>query len=64
MGQSCAFVDHLAIGSLAPTAVTYPNRGKPSLATHFGRLPSAEEEYQWRIVQILRGPGATCLSPD
>ena len=32
-------------GRDAPTAVTYPNRGKPSLATHFGRLPSAEDEY-------------------
>jgi len=46
------------------TAVTYPNGGEPSLATHFGRSPSAEEEYEWRIVPILRGPGATCLSPD
>jgi hypothetical protein len=48
----------------APTAVTYPNGGEPSLATHFGRSPSAEEEYEWRIVPILRGPGATCRSPD
>ena len=51
-------------GEDAPTAVTYPNGGEPSLATHFGRSPSAEEECEWRIVPILRGPGATCLSPD
>ena len=51
-------------GREATTAVTYPNGGEPSLATHFGRSPSAEEEYEWRIVPILRGPGATCLSPD
>ena len=51
-------------GQDAPTAVTYPNGGEPSLATHFDRSPSAEEEYEWSIVPILRGPGATCLSPD
>jgi hypothetical protein len=51
-------------GGNAPTAVTYPNGGEPSLATHFGRSPSAEEEYEWRVVPNLRGPGATCLSPD
>jgi hypothetical protein len=51
-------------GRDAPTAVTYPNGGEPSLATHFGRSPSAEEEYEWRVVPNLRGPGATCLSPD
>jgi hypothetical protein len=51
-------------GRDAPTAVTYPNGGEPSLATHFGRSPSAKEEYEWRIVPILRGPCATCLSPD
>ena len=33
-------------GRDAPTAVTYPNGGEPSLATHFGRSPSAEEEYE------------------
>ena len=51
-------------GRDAPTVVTYPNGGEPSLATRFGRSPSAEEEYEWRIVPILRGPGTTCLSPD
>ena len=58
------FAGTRANGRDAPTAVTYPNGGEPSLATHFGRSPSAEEEYEWRIVPILRGPGATCLSPD
>ena len=41
-----------AIGCRAPTAVTYPNGSEPPLATHFGRSPSAEEEYEWRIVPI------------